>query len=188
MTVGLAFLLFDERPGRSQMLGAAVAVVGMAVIGWARYQGAALAPFMLTIAAAFFWSAGNILGKKAGRADMFAFTVWSSLAPVAPLFLLSAAFEGDRLLPALARPSLTLAISVVALSYAGTLFGFGLWARLLAHYPAARVAPFALLVPVVGMLAGRLVFNEPMSAIEASGGLLVMAGLAINVFGDRWLK
>ena len=48
------------------------------------------------------------------------------------------------------------ALCVAVLAYGGTLFGFGVWSRLLARYPAATVAPFALLVPVVGMLAARI--------------------------------
>ena len=70
------------------------------------------------------------------------------------------------------------------ISYGGTLFGYGVWARLLAHHSAATVAPFALLVPVVGMIAGALLFGETLSAVELVGGALVMAGLALNVFGD----
>ncbi len=31
------------------------------------------------------------------------------------------------------------------------------------HYSAATVAPFALLVPVVGMAAALLVFGEPLA-------------------------
>ena len=46
------------------------------------------------------------------------------------------------------------------IAYGGTLFGFGLWSRLLARYPAAAVAPFALLVPVVGMAAGAADFRR----------------------------
>ena len=79
-----------------------------------------------------------------------------------------------------------LAISVAVVAYAGTVFGFGVWARLLTHYSAATVAPFALLVPVVGIVAGALVFGEAMRGIELAGCVLVMAGLALNVLGD-WL-
>ena len=52
----------------------------------------------------------------------------------------------------------------------------------------ATVAPFALLVPVVGMAAGTLIFGEALRAVELCGALLVMAGLAFNVFGGRWLR
>jgi O-acetylserine/cysteine efflux transporter len=35
------------------------------------------------------------------------------------------------------------------------------------------------------MVSGALLFGEPLSAIELTGAALVMAGLTINVFGDR---
>ena len=76
---------------------------------------------------------------------------------------------------------------VAVISYGGTLLGFGLWSRLLMHYPAAVVAPFALLVPVVGMVAARLIFGESLSAIEFAGAALIMAGLSFNVLGGRRL-
>ena len=74
---------------------------------------------------------------------------------------------------------------VAVISYGGTLLGYGLWSRLLMHYPAAVVAPFALLVPVVGMVAARLIFGETLSPIEFAGAILVMAGLSFNVLGGR---
>ena len=91
-------------------------------------------------------------------------------------------------LDSLAHPSLKLILSVIVVAYAGTVFGFGLWARLLSHYSAAEVAPFALLVPVVGMVAGSAVFGEPFGPFELWGAILVMAGLGFNVFGDRLLR
>ena len=119
---------------------------------------------------------------------MLAFVAWSSLAAPAPLFLASAWLDGPAALTPLAHPSLRLILSVLVLSYAGTTFGFGLWARLLARHPAAAVAPFALLVPIVGMVAGGVVFGEPLDAFELWGAVLVMAGLGVNVFGDRLLR
>ncbi len=129
-----------------------------------------------------------MVAKTAGRIDALAFTVWSSLAAPPPLLALSLAFDGTGPLLGLAHPTWPLAVSVLVVAYAGTVFGFGLWARLLAHYSAATVAPFALLVPVVGMGAGILVFGEPVRAVELFGAFRVMAGLALNVFGDRWLR
>ncbi len=158
----------------------------MAVIGSARLAGASFGPFLLVILASFFWGAGNVLAKSAGKVDMLAFTVWSSLAAPLPLIFISLAVDGPAPLFALVHPGWKLIASVLVVSYAGTIFGFGLWARLLAHYSAATVAPFALLAPVVGMVAGVVVFGEPLRPVELFGGVLVMAGLALNVFGD-WL-
>ncbi len=149
-------------------------------------QGASFGPFLLVILASLFWGAGNVLAKTVGKVDMLAFTIWSSLAAPVPLILLSLAVDGPGPLAALAHPSVKLVVSVLVVAYAGTVFGFGVWARLLMHHSAATVAPFALLVPVVGMVAGSVVFGEAMRPVELFGGVLVMAGLALNVFGD-WL-
>lgn len=187
-TILIAWIVLGERPGRAQIAGAAVAFAGMAVIGSERLVGASFWPFLLVVLAALFWGAGNVVAKTAGRIDALAFTVWSSLAPPLPLLCLSLVFNGTGPLAALLHPTWALAASVAVVAYAGTVFGYGLWARLLAHYSAATVTPFALLVPVVGMAAGTLVFGEPLRAVELFGALLVMAGLALNVFGDRWLR
>ena len=77
---------------------------------------------------------------------------------------------------------------MLVVAYAGTVFGYGLWARLLSHYSAATIAPFALLAPVVGMVAGSIIFGEPLRAVELAGAVLVMGGLALNVLGDWALR
>ncbi len=187
-TVALAWLLLSEYPRRIQILGGLVAFAGIAVIGSTRLAGASLAPFALVVLASFFWGSANVLAKTAGKVDMLAFTVWSSLAVPLPLLALSLAVDGTGPLLALVHPGWRLFASVLVVAYAGTLFGFGLWAKLLAHYSAATVAPFALLVPVVGMAAGVIVFGEPVSPVELFGGVLVMAGLALNMLGDRTLR
>jgi O-acetylserine/cysteine efflux transporter len=186
VTVFLAWIVLGERPSAVQTIGAGVALLGIVAIGATRLGGAtSLGPFLMVIGAAVCWGAGNLIAKLAGRIDMFAFVIWSSLAAPIPLFALSLIFEGGRTLPALSHPSLVLALCVAGLAYGGTILGFGLWCRLLALYSAARLAPFALLIPVAGMVAGRLVFDEPLGPFELVGAILVMAGLSFNVFGDR---
>jgi O-acetylserine/cysteine efflux transporter len=184
-TILLAFAFMGERPTRRQSLATIVTFAGIGVIGAARLGGVSFWPFAMTLAAAFCWGAGNLVGKLAGRVDPLAFTVWSSLVAPAPMFAASLIFEHGRTLPALLHPTATLVICVAVISYGGTLLGFGLWSRLLMHYPAAVVAPFALLVPVVGMVAARLIFGETLSPIEFAGAILVMAGLSFNVLGGR---
>jgi O-acetylserine/cysteine efflux transporter len=186
-TILFAWALLGERPAPSQIVGALIAFAGIALIGSERLGGATFGPLMLVIVAAAFWGAGNVIGKFAGRVDMLAFTAWSSLVAPLPLLIGSAWLDGPAALAPLLHPSLRLVLAVLVLSYAGTVFGYGLWSRLLSRHSAAAVTPFALLVPVVGLLAGYLVFGEPLDAFELWGAVLVMAGLAVNVFGGRLL-
>ncbi len=162
-TILIAWVVLGERPRRMQAIGAAIAFAGMAVIGSEKLAGASLWPFLLEVLAALFWGAANVVAKTEGKIDALAFTVWSSLAAPLPLVALSLVFDGPAPLLGLLHPTWRLAVSVLVIAYAGTVFGFGLWARLLAHYSAATVAPFALLVPVVGMAAGMLDFPRTLA-------------------------
>ncbi|MBI1771101.1 MAG: EamA family transporter, partial [Burkholderiales bacterium] len=76
-------------------------------------------------------------------------------------------------------------------SYPNTIVGFGIWSWLMRKYPAATIAPFTLLVPVVGMVAASIVLNETLFWWKICAGLLVLGGLACNQFGLRiwyWFK
>jgi O-acetylserine/cysteine efflux transporter len=54
---------------------------------------------------------------------------------------------------------------------------------LLSRYPASQVAPFSLLVPIVGLASASLFLDEQLTMVQIAGAMLVMAGLAVNVFG-----
>jgi O-acetylserine/cysteine efflux transporter len=69
-----------------------------------------------------------------------------------------------------------------------TLFAFAMWNGLLTRYPTSTVAPFALLVPVFGILSGSLLLGEPFTLLAMLGSGVVFAGLLINVFGDRLVR
>ncbi|NGE86504.1 EamA family transporter, partial [Escherichia coli] len=72
-------------------------------------------------------------------------------------------------------------------SLGNTLFGYGAWSWLLARHPAGRIVPMALLVPVFGMGSASLLLGEPLPAWKLVAAALVLAGLAINLFGPRLL-
>ena len=187
-TIFLAFLIFGERPNLSQIVGALVAFAGIGVIAVERIEGAALLPLVLTIVAAVFWGFGNIAGKKAGRVDMLSFVTWSALVPPIPLTLAAVALDGPGIFAdAVASITWRGIGSIAFMSYAATLFGFGAWAWLLSRYPASQVTPFALFIPVVGIVSGALLLGEHITMLEIAGGVLVLAGLAVNVFGPRLL-
>jgi O-acetylserine/cysteine efflux transporter len=121
-----------------------------------------------------------------GPMNQLAFVVWASLVPPLPFLLLSAWLEGPvAMQAALQHFSWQSFASVAYLAWVATLFGYGVWTRLLSRYPANRVAPFTLLVPLVGLTTGWVVFGEALKPIHFAGGALLMAGLLLNLFGHR---
>lgn len=185
-TIGFAMFFLGERPRRFQFIGAAIALAGILAIAGERLGGAALLPLLLTLGAAACWGGGNILTKRAGRIDMLGFIAWSSLVPPIPLLALSLLTEGPAAdWTAFAHPSWLLAGSVAFSSYASTLVGYGLWSILLSRHPTSTVAPYSLLVPVVGIAASASLLGEQPSPLELAGSAIIFAGLIVNMFGRR---
>lgn len=185
-TMALAFLLLGERPTRFQLLGAAIAFIGIAVIASERLTATALLPLGMVLLAALSWGAANVLTKKAGRVNALAFTVWGALAAPLPLLGLSLWLEGPPVvLAALAGFSWRDAGLIAFLAYPATLLAGGIWSWLLGQHPASVVAPFTLLVPITGLLSGYLVLGETITPIEIAGALLVVAGLIVTVLRGR---
>jgi O-acetylserine/cysteine efflux transporter len=181
-TIGLAFLILKERLTARQVGGAAVAVVGIAVIAGGRTAGVPLGALALTVAAAGSWGIGNVLTRRAQAKNAAALLVWSSLVPPVPLLLLSLAFEGsDAIGRAFSHLSAGGGLAVLYVVVVSTAFGFGAWTWLLRTYAAARVVPFALIVPVAGLVSAWLALGETPNAAEICGSAIVMGGLAITM-------
>ena len=148
--------------------------------------------FFLVLVGAFFWGAGNTVAKHvarqspSGKVDAMNFIAWTSLAAVPPLMFISLLVEpANSLLIPISDASWELSFHLCVLAYAAQVFGYGLWSNLLTRYPASAVSPFALWVPVAGMSATALAFNETLSTTQIVGALVVMIGLAVAVFGAK---
>ena len=191
-TLGFAALFLRERLRAQNVAGLLIAAGGLALISMQASAAGAhpmtLAGFVLTLCAAVMWALGNIVTKKVGHVDLVGLVVLASLVPPLPFLVLSYFFEGpQQIAGALAGIGASSVFAIVYLAFIATLLGYGLWSRLLSRYPASQVAPFSLLVPIVGLAAAALLLDEHLSAAQVGGAALVMGGLAVNVFGG-WVR
>jgi O-acetylserine/cysteine efflux transporter len=192
-TVVLGALFLRERLRPIQLVGLAVAVAGIVVIGLDRAQHAPLLPVLLTLAGGLGWAFGNIGSRQAtaaGGVNPLHLTLWMTVVPPIPLFALSALTEGPttglHALTEIATP--TGWPSFVALGYIvalGTAAGSGLWTYLMSRYPAGTVAPLSLLVPVVGIAASWATLGETPTALSVIGGLVVITGAFVATTSGR---
>ncbi|WP_007517589.1 EamA family transporter [Pseudofrankia saprophytica] len=179
-TVLLGVSLFGDRVTPRRLAGLAVAVLGLAVVGWERSHTAAIGPFLLVLAGGFGWAIGNICNARAKASNPFHLTLWMSVVPPIPMFGLSLLVEGPHRIGAAFSTTGHLLGALVGLAYTvliGTLLGSGLWSWLMARHPAGLVAPFSMLVPVVGLSTSALVLGEHVTALEIAGAALVVGGV-----------
>ncbi|MHA6494679.1 EamA family transporter [Pseudomonas borbori] len=186
-TLFFAALFLGERLRMANLLGLVVAAAGLALIGLQGERTLTIAGFALTIAAAAMWALGNVITRTLGKVDLMGLVVWGSLIPPLPFLALSWLIEGPQAIESALRGFNLEALLVLAyLAFGATLLGYGLWSRLLSRYPASQVAPFSLLVPVVGLTSSALLLDEHLNGAQLFGALLVLAGLLVNV-GGAWL-
>ncbi|WP_457321094.1 EamA family transporter [Roseateles sp. P5_E11] len=187
-TLLLAVRIRKEKVLGAQWLGLVLAASGIVVIASHTDGTTTAVGIAMVLAAAFSWACANLLTQRAGRIDMLAYVVWSSAFAVPPLLLLALLIDGPQQMAAgLAASDLGTWTAVLWQSVGNTLFGYGVWSWLLARHPAGRIVPMALLVPVFGMGSAAVLLGEPLPAWKLIAAALVLAGLAINLFGPRLL-
>jgi O-acetylserine/cysteine efflux transporter len=192
-TLIFAAFLLRERWHWPQFAGLAVAGVGLYLLAADAGNSASVgfAPFLLTLGAAAFWGLSNVIvrlaaddSKSCGRFDLLGFLVWTSLIPPLPFVMLSLWLDGPQtVVTALGQLNAVSIGAAIYLAFGGTLLGSGLFTALLTRYPSGQVAPFTLLVPIIGLSTASLVLGEQMTAKQWGGGALVLLGLVVNMLG-----
>ncbi|MGZ3402925.1 MAG: EamA family transporter [Phenylobacterium sp.] len=180
-TIGLAMGLTGERVKGFQVAALLLAGAGL---GWLMvHANAEVTPLGmgLTLAAALGWAGGNIVARRAGRVNMVAYVVWSSLFAAAALTALAFTVEGGpTIVSAIRGAGPATWAAVLWQSFGNSLFGYAAWGWLLARHPAATISPLSLLVPVFGMGASALVLHEGLQPWKLEAAALVLTGLALN--------
>jgi O-acetylserine/cysteine efflux transporter len=192
-TVIIAGVWLREKISTRQAVGIAVAVLGLAAIAFHRSQVAALLPVLLTLCGALGWAIGNVSTRKAQAPNALHLTLWMSVIPPLPMLAIALLVEGPGRIGASLATAFTLEAlpAVLGLLYVvviATIVGYGIWNGLLKRYPSSTVAPFSMLVPVVGVLASWVAFGELIDLTELVAGAAVVAGVLVASYQRRIRK
>ena len=184
-TIALVAIFMRDRPQRPQLLGAFVAGAGLVLVALHLPAGTVLG-FVLVVAAALSWAIANIIVKRVPGDAPLSVVVWGSATAVVPLALATLATEGlSRSAQIIGAMSVANWLGIAFQAGPTTLVAFGIWAWLLRQHPASLIAPFTLLVPVVGMTCAVWLLDEPVTWWKLAGAALVLSGLGLNVLASR---
>ena len=188
-TIAFACIVFKEKPTLWQILGIGTAFLGICVIAVNLGGNITTIGFLLTITAALTWASGNIISKKIVNVNIFSLVVWGNFVSWPPVFLATLLIEGPASIQhTIQHFSLIAGTSILYNAYISTLFCFSSWSWLLQRYHVSIVAPFTLSVPVFAMLSSYWISGEPLPSWKIFAALLIMSGLAINLFGSRFIN
>lgn len=182
-----------EAPRARHLWTIGLAFAGLVVIGTGHDDHVPLAGFAAATFAAAGWAGANVLARKLTernvRVDDASFLAWVSVVPAVTLLTMSLALEGRAGIAMLAaRFTTRTAIVLVYQSVLALAVGGWMWNALLRRHAASTVAPFSLLVPVIGLAAGHVAFGESIASRQWLGSGLLLAGLVANFSLARWAE
>ena len=173
-----AWLLGRDRPDARRLIGIGIALLGVALVAGSPGAAAGL-PVLLVLLGSLSWSAGQALIQAVARDGGRALTAGVALHAVPQLVLASALLETGQL-AALRTAGPADWLPLLAFSAGGLALAYTIWYGLLRR-PMDRVAPFVLLMPVVGVAFSALALGERPSMAELAGGAVIVTGLALVV-------
>jgi len=185
----LSPLLLGERLTRRECAGAALAVIGGAIVMLNGVPGltVALAPHwrgdLLLVLAGLAYASYSLIGREVlSRYPALPVTAWSILWGTAAMVPLAAAEwaagHRPRLTPVAVAGTLYLAVVMTALGYAA-------WNYALERVEAPRAAIFLNIQPLLGALLGVWWLGEPLTAFMVAGGALILVGVHLAVRAGR---
>ena len=186
-TVVLAPLFIHDEPLRiNAVAGLAIGFVGVVVLTSREMAGtgSSLLADLALVAAALSYGAGAVYARRNVR----------GLAPLVPAvfqvtfaFLVSGTMAVLLEHPWTARPDASAVFSMIWLGLLGSGAAYLAYFRLLSRWGATRTTLVAYVLPVVGIILGLLVLQEPLDGRIMVGTALVIAGIGLvnSHFGRR---
>lgn len=177
-----------DRPRPVSLLGTVVGFLGIAVLV---RPGASLGEDVQTwglvtvLAAAGSWALGSFLSPRLPMpGDAFVATTWQMLVGGGVMVAVGAALGevGDL---DLAEVTVAAWAWLAYLVVVGSLVAFSAYVWLLHHAPISLTATYAYVNPVVAVLLGALILDEPVTAAVVAGGAVVVVGVALVVSVER---
>lgn len=190
-TVSLWMVLIEwlrpggRRPAPRVLVGFVLGFIGMAILIGPKHLGGAdrINPWgaLALILASLAWASGSIYSRHhpLPRTPLLAAGM-EMLAGGVGLLLFSA-IRGDLRDFHFANVTLRSWLGLLYLIVFGSALGFSAYAYILKHSTAARVATYAFVNPVVALLLGWLIANEPLSFRTLGASVVILAAVVLVI-------
>jgi O-acetylserine/cysteine efflux transporter len=144
--------------------------------------------FLSVCLCALAWAVGNMQVQRVDKLHPLCITAWMTLLASPFLIVITLVFESNHL-QQIENFSWTAAGALVYVVFGASIISHSSWYFLLKTYPLNLVVPFSLLGPIIGVIGGVILLNEPFSLQKGFGSVLTISGVAImQLYGQRRSK
>jgi drug/metabolite transporter (DMT)-like permease len=180
-TFGLAIVQGQERFRLRGLVGALIAVAGVAVVMWDQLEAnVALGDLLLVLGGTLFIAEGGVVLKGIPKADPYGTNGVAMLSGASILLVLSAIGGEAWTLPTTSTQWLLFAYLVIL----GSIGLFGLYLLALRRWTASAVSYTTLFMPLVAVPLAAILTGESVSVAFLAGAAIAVAGTYVGAFAS----
>ena len=178
----LSVCFYRYYPQRHEISGVMIAFAGIALIVIDLLDQGCDIAYLFIIPAVLSFSAASLVFKNdACQSNPLSVTVWCAFITFFPMALISYYMEGVQEIQNSLQTLTPFAIAGLFYTIVfATLLGTSWYVFLLNRYGPERIVPFNLLVPVFGLIASWIVYDEKLTHAQTIAAILILGGLLIN--------
>lgn len=179
-----AWIISKERLELRRLIGIGVSGIGILVIAGAPEATGSFLSLGFVLLGTLSWGISQGLARRLGRDSGPTLTA-AIMTYAAPQMLAASLILETGQIPALQTASFQDWFAVVLLAIGGFAIAYSIWYALLQRHRVDQIAPFALLMPFIGVLVSVVALGERLSADAVTGGGIIVLGLAVIVLDRR---
>ena len=179
----IAFFLLKEIPSIKNIIGLAIAFLGVFILTGAPNLEGKYIGVLLTLSGAFTWSLGAVMAKPLSKKiGAFALMTWLCVFSGPLLILISTVVNGNPVQYILSANFYSW-LTVIYLGFFMQPVAYGAWYYVLGKYPVNKVMPVLLLLPMTGLVTAIFLLGEEPPKQVFLGGTIIVFGVGMILFG-----
>jgi O-acetylserine/cysteine efflux transporter len=175
-----AWALGQERLNLRRMAGIAAALAGVGLVVGLPDAVGETGGLLLIVLGTASWGAAQGLIRARSRDSGGELMGAIALIAAPQLLVLSLILESGQIAAVTGAGWIEWGM-VLALAFGGYALPYSIWYGLLRRYRVDQITPFALLMPITGVLATAVFLGERPSPLSLLGGIVILLGLALVV-------
>jgi len=184
----IAFFLLKEIPKIKNLIGLAIAFIGVFILTGAPNLEGKYFGVLLTLSGAFTWSLGAVMAKPLSKKiGAFALMTWLCVFSGPLLILISTIVNGNPIQYILSANFYSW-ITVIYLGFIMQPIAYGAWYYVLRKHPVNKIMPVLLLLPVTGLLTAIFLLGEEPAKQVFLGGTIIVFGVGMILFSKQKKK
>lgn len=174
----LSVLFLGEKFSPHYQLGLALAFGGVMVLSFDPAIFTYVAGLIAVTGCALMVAVSNVLMKKLKDVGVLDLQVWIAIVSCPTLVAASLLFESGQI-ESIRASSWVPWASIVFMAVGANLVGHGGVYYLLQRHDVSRISTMLLIAPVIGILSGVFLLDEPMTIRIAAGAIITLLGVAV---------